>query len=196
MEQTKERIIKSAIKLFADKGFHETKVEDIALESGVAKGTVYLYFKSKEEIMDTCLEFIFSEASKNYEIPDELNFSDSIRMVVEKNFKFVDENIDFYRMLSKGIYSTSKDTKMGRRDCERKLFEKATSSMEKIILKGINEGKIKKEVSPKHLAVTFINTIISSLIMVVNSKIKGFELNENEYKEEIINFLTGGIYEK
>jgi hypothetical protein len=32
--------------------------------------------------------------------------------------------------------------------------------------------------------------------MVVNSKIKGFELNENEYKEEIINFLTGGIYEK
>jgi hypothetical protein len=196
MEQTKERIIKSAIKLFADKGFHETKVEDIALESGVAKGTVYLYFKSKEEIMDTCLEFIFSEASKNYEIPDELNFSDSIRMVVEKNFKFVDENIDFYRMLSKGIYSTSKDTKMGRRYCERKLFEKATSSMEKIILKGINEGKIKKEVSPKYLAVTFINTIISSLIMVVNSKIKGFELNENEYKEEIINFLTGGIYEK
>jgi hypothetical protein len=85
---------------------------------------------------------------------------------------------------------------MGRRDCERELFEKATSSMEKIILKGINEGKIKKEVYPKHLAVTFINTIISSLIMVVNSKIKGFELNENEYKEEIINFLTGGIYEK
>jgi AcrR family transcriptional regulator len=196
MEQTKERIIKSAIKLFADKGFHETKVEDIALESGVAKGTVYLYFKSKEEIMDTCLEFIFSEALKNYEIPDELNFSDSIRMVVEKNFKFVDENIDFYRMLSKGIYSTSKDVKMGRRNCERELFEKATSSMEKIILKGINEGKIKKEVSSKHLAVTFINTIISSLIMVVNSKIKGFELNENEYKEEIINFLTGGIYEK
>jgi hypothetical protein len=146
--------------------------------------------------MDTCLEFIFSEALKNYEIPDELNFSDSIRMVVEKNFKFVDENIDFYRMLSKGIYSTSKDAKMGRSDCERELFEKATSSMEKIILKGINEGKIKKEVSSKHLAVTFINTIISSLIMVVNSKIKGFELNENEYKEEIINFLTGGIYEK
>jgi AcrR family transcriptional regulator len=196
MEQTKERIIKSAIKLFAEKGFHETKVEDIALESGVAKGTVYLYFKSKEEIMDTCLEFIFSEVLKNYEIPNELNFSDSIRMVVEKNFKFVDENINFYRMLSKGIYSISKDAKMGRRDCERELFEKATSSMEKIILKGINEGKIKKEVYPKHLAVTFINTIISSLIMVVNSKIKGFELNENEYKEEIIKFLTGGIYEK
>jgi AcrR family transcriptional regulator len=196
MEQTKERIIKSAIKLFADKGFHETKVEEIALESGVAKGTVYLYFKSKEGIMDICLEFIFSEALKNYEIPDELNFFDSIRMVVEKNFKFVDENIDFYRMLSKGIYSTSKDTKMGRRDCERELFEKATSSMEKIILKGINEGKIKKEVSLKHLAVTFINTIISSLTIVVNSKIKGFELNENEYKWEIINFLTGGIYEK
>ncbi len=196
MEQTKERIIKSAIKLFADKGFHETKVEEIATESGVAKGTVYLYFRSKEEIMMSCFEFIFSRALKNYEIPDELNFYDSIKMIVENNFKFVDENMDFYRMLLKGLYSTNRDIKKEKVICEKELFEIAVGSMEKIILKGINEGKIKKDVSLKHLAVTFLNTIISSLIMIVNSRIRGFKLDENEYKEEIINFLTGGIYEK
>ena len=196
MEQTKERIIKSAIKLFADKGFHETKVEEIATESGVAKGTVYLYFRSKEEIMMSCFEFIFSRALKNYEIPDELNFYDSIKMIVENNFKFVDENMDFYRMLLKGLYSTNRDIKKEKVICEKELFEIAVGSMEKIILKGINEGKIKKDVSLKHLAVTFLNTIISSLIMIVNSRIRGFKLDENEYKEEIINLLTGGIYEK
>lgn len=48
--ELKERIIRSAIERFAKNGFDRTRMEDIAASSGLAKGTLYLYFKSKEDL--------------------------------------------------------------------------------------------------------------------------------------------------
>ena len=196
MEETKGRIIKSAIKLFANKGFHETKVEDIAVESGVAKGTIYLYFKSKEEIMESSLDFIFSEAINSYNVPDNLDFYESIKMIVENNFRFISENMDFYKMLFKGIYNVNIENRVKRKECKYKIFSSVLSSIEKIISKGINEGKIKRDVSVKDLSLIFVNTIVSSLMVIVDSKVRGFEVNEDEYKKSVVIFLTGGIYER
>ena len=46
----REAILRAAIKVFAGKGYFNSKVADIAAAAGIADGTVYLYFKSKEEI--------------------------------------------------------------------------------------------------------------------------------------------------
>jgi AcrR family transcriptional regulator len=46
----KEEIIRAAMKLFAQKGYHATSMQEIAEQSGMAKGSIYNYFKSKEEI--------------------------------------------------------------------------------------------------------------------------------------------------
>lgn len=45
-----ELILDAAYDLFGSDGFYETKISDIAHQAGIAKGTVYLYFKSKEEL--------------------------------------------------------------------------------------------------------------------------------------------------
>ncbi|WP_458119384.1 TetR/AcrR family transcriptional regulator [Paenibacillus sp. Z6-24] len=45
-----ELILDAAYELFGLDGFYETKISDIAHRAGIAKGTVYLYFKSKEEL--------------------------------------------------------------------------------------------------------------------------------------------------
>lgn len=47
----REAILRAAIKVFAGKGYFNSKVADIAKEAGIADGTVYLYFKSKDEIL-------------------------------------------------------------------------------------------------------------------------------------------------
>lgn len=44
-------IIDAAVKTFARTGYHRTRVADIAHEAGVADGTVYIYFKNKEDIL-------------------------------------------------------------------------------------------------------------------------------------------------
>ncbi len=64
----REAILRSAIKVFAQKGYFNSKVADIAKAAGIADGTVYLYFKSKDEILhsifDRAMEEFISEGKK------------------------------------------------------------------------------------------------------------------------------------
>jgi TetR/AcrR family transcriptional regulator, repressor for uid operon len=46
----RERILQSAVTIFSKCGFDKARMEDISLEAGISKGTLYLYFKSKEEL--------------------------------------------------------------------------------------------------------------------------------------------------
>src|SRR5512147_2903584 len=52
----RERILSSALKVFAQKGFFGAKVSDIADAAGVADGTIYLYFKSKDDLLISLFE--------------------------------------------------------------------------------------------------------------------------------------------
>jgi len=56
-----EAILRSAIKVFAQKGYFNSKVADIAKEAGIADGTVYLYFKSKDEILHSIFDRAMEE---------------------------------------------------------------------------------------------------------------------------------------
>ncbi len=67
----RKAILRAAIRVFAHNGFFSSKVADIAREAGVADGTVYLYFKSKEEILhsifDRSMEEGIAEGRKQLE---------------------------------------------------------------------------------------------------------------------------------
>lgn len=57
----REAILRAAIKVFAGKGYFNSKVADIAKEAGIADGTVYLYFKSKDEILHSIFDRAMEE---------------------------------------------------------------------------------------------------------------------------------------
>ena len=57
----REAIVRAAIKVFAGKGFFNSKVADIAAAAGIADGTVYLYFKSKDEILHSIFNRTMAE---------------------------------------------------------------------------------------------------------------------------------------
>ena len=59
--ELKEKIIQSAIENFAKNGFDRTRMEDIATAAGLAKGTLYLYFKSKEALFYAICEHNLEE---------------------------------------------------------------------------------------------------------------------------------------
>ena len=58
----REAILEAAFKVIADKGYFETRVEDIARAAGVAKGTVYLHFKDKADIYIGLVDWLFEQA--------------------------------------------------------------------------------------------------------------------------------------
>src|SRR4030067_261538 len=52
----RDRILRAAIKIFSQKGFFNSKVSDIAQAAGVADGTIYLYFKNKDDLLISLFE--------------------------------------------------------------------------------------------------------------------------------------------
>jgi TetR/AcrR family fatty acid metabolism transcriptional regulator len=61
-DEKRAEILDAAIRVFARAGFHPTKIEDVAREAGVAKGTIYLYFTSRDDILAAAFERFADEA--------------------------------------------------------------------------------------------------------------------------------------
>lgn len=57
----REAILRAGVKVFAAKGFFNSKVADVAAEAGVADGTVYLYFKGKDDILHSIFDRAMAE---------------------------------------------------------------------------------------------------------------------------------------
>ena len=87
----RKRIIDSASLLFSQMSYHEVMMEDVARMIDVAKGTVYNYFTSKEElyfsIMSTRLENLLN--SLNDKIKSEHNSIDSLRLFIHQVYMFM-----------------------------------------------------------------------------------------------------------
>jgi AcrR family transcriptional regulator len=59
-QERMSQIIEAAMTVFAEKGFNQARMDDIAKESGVSKGLIYWYFKSKDEIITAILDTMIS----------------------------------------------------------------------------------------------------------------------------------------
>ena len=80
-EERRLEIIETAKKLFRDKGFSNTSVDAIIKEMGVAKGTFYYYFKSKEELLAAIVDHTLDEIVKMAErVADDASMSALAKM--------------------------------------------------------------------------------------------------------------------
>jgi len=91
-----QQIIDAAIRVFARTGYYNSRVADIAREAGIASGTIYLYFKTKDEILVTLFRERMAEwvAFVRHEIagvPDPLT---KIRRLVALHFSVLEKNPD------------------------------------------------------------------------------------------------------
>lgn len=99
-EFRRSEILEAARRVFADRGFADTTVDDVAAAAGIAKGTIYLYFKSKREIylaaLRRDLETLHAETKRRM---DEARSADEkIRAFIATRVRFCDENRDFFRI--------------------------------------------------------------------------------------------------
>jgi len=88
-EETRDRILDAALRLFREKGFDETTMRDVAAEAGVATGAAYYYYRSKEELV-MALYVRTSEEARDL-IPSALGRSKDLkkrlRAVVDAKFE-------------------------------------------------------------------------------------------------------------
>jgi AcrR family transcriptional regulator len=93
-EETRERILDAALRLFRDKGFDETTMRDVATAAGVATGAAYYYFRSKQDLV---MGFYVrtAEASRGVlseQIERSKDLRKRLRAIIEHKFDQFDEH--------------------------------------------------------------------------------------------------------
>jgi TetR/AcrR family transcriptional regulator, fatty acid metabolism regulator protein len=91
-----QQIIDAAIRVFARTGYYNSRVSDIAREAGIASGTIYLYFKTKDEILVSLFRDKMAEwvAFARREIATEADPVAKIRRLVALHFSVLEANPD------------------------------------------------------------------------------------------------------
>ncbi len=134
-EETKNLIIKKSILYFARNGFAGTKISDLSKHIGIAQGTIYIYFKSKEDLYSA----IFS-ISDNIADNDKLTALAKLPLPAEKKIRMMSDylirNLKEDEMFSAGIALFTQRLLEGEADTD---FYKTT---EKIIKQGQKEGSV------------------------------------------------------
>ncbi|RBW69762.1 TetR/AcrR family transcriptional regulator [Bacillus taeanensis] len=101
MNEKKQQILKSAMKLFAENGFHSTSMQGIADQIGIAKGTLYIHFKSKEQLLLSILKQYQHDLFEKIEFVEKDSMLNSREILVKQVYvKLVEfqKNSDFIKM--------------------------------------------------------------------------------------------------
>lgn len=87
-EQTVEKILDVSLKLFSEKGYEKTTMQDIVKALGMSKGAIYHHFKSKEELVDAVSTYSFMKRNSFGNVHDfkNLNGLEKLRWVLKNEF--------------------------------------------------------------------------------------------------------------
>ncbi|MGA2467718.1 MAG: TetR/AcrR family transcriptional regulator [Thermodesulfobacteriota bacterium] len=155
-------ILSAAEKVFAAKGFFPATMNDIAREADFGTGTLYRYFKSKEELYFTLIDEKVEEINRL--VKDELSRKTSaverIKKVLELQFEFFERNRDFFRIY---ISEQNRFEWTVKDDLGKGLHEKMVTYIN--ILAGVMRQGIKggefKSMNPMDLAHTLVGIVNS-----------------------------------
>ena len=154
-EQTMSRIYDSAEKLFSEKDFHDVKMEEIAKNAGVGKGTIYTYFKSKEDLLFQCLMHNVEEHQKgSYEV---VNSGKDFKSTLPDAFEFMYAFFKEKARLIQRIMALLPKLKLSETDIKycREMFLKGLDTSSGFFQRGIDEGIITNTMTSRQIAIIF-----------------------------------------
>ena len=182
----KEKIIKTALKYFANNGYKNTSLEIIAKELNITKPAIYYHFKNKNELYNKIFIFYFS----NLTFTARRNIFEDIKNYIETLYEFFKKEPLLAKLLSKEI------------SCEFKNLNEETLSVIANMIKTLNKIFKNTNINPFFIQniiissfTTYFNTLeirkkISSLITCCEI------LPEFDLKKELILTITDYIKAK
>jgi len=106
--ERRELILAAAVRLFAERGYHETSMDEIAARAGISKAVVYDHFTSKRELYAVLLDTIRADIDALIdEAVEPLPVDERVRAAIEVFFGFVEAYPDACRLLFLEVRGTS-----------------------------------------------------------------------------------------
>ena len=188
-ERKRERMLEVAAELFSKKNYHEVMMDDVARLTDVAKGTVYNYFSSKEElyfsIMSSKLENLNS--SLKNKIASEISIIDSLHTYVIHLYMFMMKYQNFFLMYQKEYMNAQNEF------CDelRGMSDELKSILSDVIYKGKRENQF-RDVDESFVVKLVLGSIFGAVQRGVENKYTGEKLIEE--REKLFDFVLHGLY--
>jgi len=146
MNDKRERILKAGVNVFARRGFYSAKVSEIARAAGVADGTIYLYFRNKDEILLSIFEQEMSRfiTVVENETGGEESGLDKIRKLVRVHLGFVKKNPDLAQVFQLELRQSNKFIK----EYDGSKLKEYLDLIGKFIKQGQREGSLRTDLPP------------------------------------------------
>lgn len=186
-EQARERIIEGALRVFAEKGYHETTMEDVANRLEVSEGTIYLYFKSKRELFKAISEpgeHLLAEV-----ISSAIESEDPVKSFFDLATNVYEQYEPISGLIVELLAEASRDASL--RKILRDDFDTDRETMRKFLVELRKRGKIAVDADTDSISVAivalFYGYAISRLLGVGKDEVK------RAYTEAMRIMLTGTL---
>ena len=183
-----EAILRAAIKVFSRSGFFNSKVADVAREAGVADGTVYLYFKNKDDILVSIFNHVMDEAlalgrKRLEKISDPV---EKLKQIVQAHLDLLGRDRDLAVVFQVELRSSTKFM-------EQFSATKVTEYLDQI--RGVIEEGQKKGVFRRGLNTTIAAKVLFGALdeMATNWVLSRKRYNLVSTAEPVIDLLMNGI---
>ncbi len=163
--EKKRRILENAYQLFKSKNIYNTAVDDIVKASGIARGTFYLYFKDKSDLIEQLLFFKSAESmlavvhemrDKAEEYPDLAGY---VRAFVTLYIDFLVEQKEALAVVEKNISACMRDMPDFYDEEAKTLYN---DIIDKFVQNGFDEAEIRKRI---YFTVSMIGSVCSDAIL-------------------------------
>ncbi|MBN7771865.1 TetR/AcrR family transcriptional regulator [Clostridium aminobutyricum] len=183
-------ILEASKQLFLEKGIEKTTVDDIAKLADCSKSTIYVYFKSKEEIFNYIVYEYMSVLRQGIEdsIQSSAEFIECYYAICRKMVDFRNQYPMYFESILAEISVQSEDFEQQPilKDIHR-VGEEINSSLENFIRKAIEDGHLRSELDPL-LTVFSLWGSICGIISLADKKRKYFESDLNLDKQKFLEY--------
>jgi TetR/AcrR family fatty acid metabolism transcriptional regulator len=162
-------ILDAAVKVFAEKGYYDSRVSDIAREAGIAYGLVYHYFKNKDEVLAT----IFEDRWEPFlELVDDIGTGpgpvrDRLVSVAALILNAYRVRPDWVKVLLLEIPRSLRFAQTGQRRAVGRLFEALT----RVLGEAQKSGELRGDLDPRVASTLYIGgleTVLTALVLGVD----------------------------
>jgi TetR/AcrR family fatty acid metabolism transcriptional regulator len=174
-DDKRQRILDAAVQVFARKGFFASRISDVAAEAGIADGTVYLYFESKDDILVKLFDEVVGEhiEAARQEIRGVDDAARRLRVIADHHLDLLGKNPELAVVFQVELRQSTKFMELFTASWLKAYFDIVEAAIEA----GQKQGTIRAELSRKlatHAFFGALDAIVTSWVLAHNA----FELTE------------------
>lgn len=182
IEKRRNQMIKGAVNLFKEKGFHRTTTREIAKASGFSIGTLYEYIRTKEDVLFLVCDSIYERVKERMEqaIDMEKQSISSLKNAVRSYFQLIDDMQDEVIVMYQEVKSLP-------RDAQEYVMQKEKDMVH--MLERVIQNSLPYDLSDKEIALIANNIFVQGQMWSFRRWILQKDFTLEEYMEKQLSLL-------